>query len=210
VYFADPKSPWCQLGRSWVQLLGTGFLGGLGIGVGVLAFLLVEGQTRNVLLAGLAFSSGFIALPLAPSEPFTENFLVPVVAVVAKAGTLRSLAQLWASSLMTNLAGGWLLAALGGHHVPWPRRHRQGIHRPRRHLACVRVSHGGRHADHRDDTLAAVHRVRCGAPDSGGDSRLPAHGRPRQPRDRRRGIAVRGTACWRPGCSRSSIGCRSG
>jgi formate-nitrite transporter family protein len=65
-----------------------------------------------VLLAGLAFSSGFIALSLARSELFTENFLVPVVAVVAKAGTLRSLAQLWASSLVTNLAGGWLLAAL--------------------------------------------------------------------------------------------------
>jgi formate-nitrite transporter family protein len=101
-----------RLGRSWVQLLVTGFLGGLDIGVGVLALLLVEQQTHNVLLAGLAFSSGFIALSLARSELFTENFLVPVVAVVAKSGTLRSLAQLWASSLVTNLAGGWLLAAL--------------------------------------------------------------------------------------------------
>jgi formate/nitrite transporter FocA (FNT family) len=101
-----------RLGRSWVQLIITGFLGGFDIGVGVLALLLVEQQTNNVLLAGLAFSSGFVALSLARSELFTENFLVPVVAVVAKSGTIRRLVTLWVSTLVTNLMGGWLLAAL--------------------------------------------------------------------------------------------------
>jgi formate/nitrite transporter FocA (FNT family) len=101
-----------RLGRSWVQLIATGLLGGFDIGVGVLGLLLVEQQTHNPLLAALAFSSGFIALTLARSELFTENFLVPVAAVVAKSGTVRSLARLWVSTLATNLISGWLLAAL--------------------------------------------------------------------------------------------------
>lgn len=101
-----------RLGRSWVQLITTGFLGGFDVGVGVLAFLLVQELTHDELLAGLAFSAGFIALTLARSELFTENFLVPVVAVVAKAGTLRELARLWGTTLVTNLVAGWLLAAL--------------------------------------------------------------------------------------------------
>jgi formate-nitrite transporter family protein len=101
-----------RLGRSWVQLMATGLLGGLDIGVGLLAFLLVQHLTHNELLAGLAFSSGFIALTLAGSELFTENLLVPVVAVVAKSGTFIALMRLWATTLVTNLVAGWLLMAL--------------------------------------------------------------------------------------------------
>jgi formate/nitrite transporter FocA (FNT family) len=101
-----------RLGRSWVQLITTGFLGGFDVGVGVLAMLLVEDLTHNPLLSGLAFSAGFIALTLARSELFTENFLVPVVAVVAKAGTPKGLARLWGTTLVTNLVAGWLLCAL--------------------------------------------------------------------------------------------------
>jgi formate/nitrite transporter FocA (FNT family) len=101
-----------RLGRSWVQLIATGLLGGLDIGVGVLAMLLVERQTHDPLLGGLAFATGFIALTLARSELFTENFLVPVVAVVAKTATLGALARLWVTTLVTNLVAGWLVAAL--------------------------------------------------------------------------------------------------
>jgi hypothetical protein len=49
--------------------------------------LLVEELTHNPLLSGLAFSAGFIALTLARSELFTENFLVPVV-VLAIVGNM--------------------------------------------------------------------------------------------------------------------------
>lgn len=101
-----------RLGRSWVQLITTGFLGGLDVGIGFLALLIVEELTGNALLSGLAFSTGFIALTLARSELFTENFLVPVVTVVAKSGTPRALARLWITTLITNLAAGWLLCAL--------------------------------------------------------------------------------------------------
>ena len=101
-----------RLGRSWLGLAATGFLGGLDVGIGVLALLLVEHATHSVLLGGLAFSTGFIALSLAKSELFTENFLVPVVAVVAKHGTLLGLARLWITTLLTNLLGGWVVTGL--------------------------------------------------------------------------------------------------
>jgi formate/nitrite transporter FocA (FNT family) len=101
-----------RLGRSWPGLLATGFLGGFDVGIGVLALLLVEHLTHNTLLAGLAFSIGFIALTLARSELFTENFLVPVAAVVTKRGSLLSLGRLWAATIVTNLAGGWLVTAI--------------------------------------------------------------------------------------------------
>lgn len=42
-----------------------------------------------------AFTTGFIALTLANSELFTENFLVPVVAVAARKATPAALIRLW-------------------------------------------------------------------------------------------------------------------
>jgi len=101
-----------RLGRSWSGQLSTGLLGGLDVGTGVLALLVVEHQTHNPLLAGLAFSIGFIALTLAKSELFTENFLVPVTAVVAQKAGVFGLLKMWAVSLGTNLAGGWIVTGL--------------------------------------------------------------------------------------------------
>ena len=62
-----------RLKRSTLALLTTGILGGLDVGIGVLAYLVVEHLTHNVLLAGLGFSLGFVALLLGRSELFTEN-----------------------------------------------------------------------------------------------------------------------------------------
>lgn len=101
-----------RLGRSWSGVVATGLLGGLDVGVGVLALLLVEHATGSKVLGGLAFSIGFIALTLARSELFTEDFLVPVAAVVAKAGTLLSLLRLWGVTIVTNLVGGWLITGI--------------------------------------------------------------------------------------------------
>jgi formate/nitrite transporter FocA (FNT family) len=101
-----------RLGRSTLGLLSTGLLGGLDVGVGILALLIVEQATHNVLLAGLAFSSGFLALSLARSELFTEDFLVPVVAIAAGRSSTLALLRLWAFTVVTNLAGGWVLTGL--------------------------------------------------------------------------------------------------
>ena len=101
-----------RLARPWPTLLATGLLGGIDVGTGVLAYLVVLHQTGSQLLAGLAFSIGFVALLLARSELFTENFLVPVTAVVAARNTVRSLLRLWGATLALNLVGGWLFAWL--------------------------------------------------------------------------------------------------
>ena len=70
------------------NVLVTGFFGGIEVGLGIMAYLAVLHETGNHLLAGLAFSIGLIALLLAHSELFTENFLMPVAAVVAKEGSV--------------------------------------------------------------------------------------------------------------------------
>ena len=102
-----------RLSRPWLPLVATGLVGGVDIVTGVLALLLVEhavaGSPAGRLVAGLAFSVGFIALTLARSELFTEDFLVPVMTVVARQATWRSLLRLWAVTLAANLAAGWVL-----------------------------------------------------------------------------------------------------
>ena len=97
--------------RTW-PLLATGLLGGIDVGTGVLALLFVENETHSKLLAGLAFSIGFIALTLARSELFTEDFLVPVTTVIARQARFRMLMRLWAGTLLANLVGGWLFTLL--------------------------------------------------------------------------------------------------
>ena len=101
-----------RLARSALALLTTGLLGGIDVGFGVLAYLLVEHRTHNVLLAGLAFSLGFVALLLGRSELFTENFLVPVMTLVAGKSGPAALARLWGTTLVANLAGGWIISWL--------------------------------------------------------------------------------------------------
>lgn len=98
-----------RLERPMSSLVSTGLLGGIDVGFGVLAYLIVKEHTGDTILAGLAFSIGFVALLLARSELFTENFLVPVVAVVARKGSLVALARLWGVTFGTNLAGGLLI-----------------------------------------------------------------------------------------------------
>ncbi len=101
-----------RIARKTWPLLATGVLGGIDVGTGVLALLFVEHETGNVLLAGLAFSIGFIALTLARSELFTEDFLVPVATVVARKARLRMLLRLWIGTLAANLVGGWVFTLL--------------------------------------------------------------------------------------------------
>ncbi|HEX3620971.1 MAG TPA: formate/nitrite transporter family protein [Acidimicrobiales bacterium] len=101
-----------RLQRSWPGLLATGMVGGIDVSIGLLALLTVEHATGNCLLGALAFGIGFIALTLAGSELFTENFLVPVNAVVAGQAPLRALFRLWVGTLTANLIGGWVMAGL--------------------------------------------------------------------------------------------------
>jgi len=99
-----------RLHRASLDILATGATAGMEVAFGVLALLVVFHQTGNSLLAGFAFSIGFIALLLGHSELFTEGFLVPVTVVAAGEGTVRSLLRLWLGTLVGNLAGGALTA----------------------------------------------------------------------------------------------------
>ncbi len=103
------KSGQFRLGRTWPALLATGAVGGLDVGMGVLGLLLVEHFTHSKLEGSIAFGIGFIALALAGSELFTEDFLIPVAAVVAGKSNIRSLIRLWVGTLITNLLAGWLM-----------------------------------------------------------------------------------------------------
>lgn len=101
-----------RLHRSWPSLLSTGGVGGLDVGVGVFALFLVEHETGSTLLGALAFSFGFIALSLANSELFTENFLVPITAAIAERPRPWLVVRLWIGTGVANLVGGWVLMAL--------------------------------------------------------------------------------------------------
>jgi formate/nitrite transporter FocA (FNT family) len=101
-----------RLSRPLLPLIATGFLGGVDVGVGVLIYLVVSTDTGDKLLASLAFTIGFVALLMARSELFTENFLVPVIAVVARRGTVPELLRLWVVTLAANLFAGYLMAAM--------------------------------------------------------------------------------------------------
>ncbi len=101
-----------RLNRSWPSLFATGTIGGIDVGLGVMALLLVREATGQELVGALAFSIGFIALTLGRSELFTENFLVPVAAVVTGKSSVGALLRLWGGTAVTNLAGGWLVMAL--------------------------------------------------------------------------------------------------
>jgi formate/nitrite transporter FocA (FNT family) len=101
-----------RLERSWSGLFATGTVGGLDVGAGVLALLIVEQRTGSELLGALAFGIGFLALTLAGSELFTENFLVPVSTVVAKDAPWWSVLRLWIGTLVFNLVGGWISMGL--------------------------------------------------------------------------------------------------
>lgn len=101
-----------RLHRTFRATLVTGFLGGIEVGVGVLAYIGVLYETGDQLLAGLAFSVGLVALLMAHSELFTENFLMPIAALIAREGTWVQLAKLWGGTLAANLLGGWIVMGI--------------------------------------------------------------------------------------------------
>lgn len=123
-----------RLHRTWREVLATGFFGGTEVAMGVLAYLSVLHATGNPLLAGLAFSIGFLALLLGRSELFTEGFLVPVTTVAAKRASVGQLFKLWSGTLIANLVGGWVLMWLI--MTAFPKLHAQTIESATHYIAA--------------------------------------------------------------------------
>lgn len=110
-----------RLERGSGSLLATGLVGGVDVSIGVFGLLVVLEATGSETLAALAFTIGFIDLTLANSELFTENFLVPIAAIVARREGYYALGRLWVGTALTNLIGGWVVAALIVSGFPEPR-----------------------------------------------------------------------------------------
>ncbi len=64
----------------------------------------VPAPTAHV-LGSLTFGIGFVFLTVGRSELFTENFLIPVAAVLSGHAAKRSVARLWVITFGLNLAG---------------------------------------------------------------------------------------------------------
>lgn len=98
----------------------TSFAGGMSISFGAIAFASAAaavggglGTSSVALLVGsLVFPVGFLILLVGKTELFTENFLLPVAAVVKDRGNLRQLGGLWSVTLGGNLLGALLFAFL--------------------------------------------------------------------------------------------------
>jgi formate/nitrite transporter FocA (FNT family) len=101
-----------RLNRKWPELIITGLFGGFDVSLGILAMLLVKQATDSDILAGMAFGVGLLALKLAHSELFTEEFLLPLNAVIAGQGTWMQMLRLWTVTLVTNLLGGLAFMAI--------------------------------------------------------------------------------------------------
>lgn len=101
-----------RLERSLPSLLSTGVVGAGDVALGVFALYIVLQETQSEIAASLAFGVGFVALTLASSELFTENFLVPIAAVAARKATAANVLRLWSGTLVMNLVGGWLVMGL--------------------------------------------------------------------------------------------------
>ena len=111
-----------RLARTKLDILYTSVIGGIEVSIGGLAAMLVVGATLTadpklpldmaLALGGLAFPIGFIFVIMGHSELFTENFLIPVVAVLNRKRSLRSLFELFALSWLGNMIGAAIMAML--------------------------------------------------------------------------------------------------
>lgn len=105
-----------RLGRSRLELASTALVAGFDVAFGVIALGVATaaatphfGPDFGHLVGSLAFGIAFIFIVAGRSELFTENFMVPVTALIAGRASPRKLAQLWTLSPAINLIGGSLL-----------------------------------------------------------------------------------------------------
>lgn len=91
----------------------TSFAGGMSVSFGAVAMVVASASmggsinepSLGLLLGALLFPIGFVILLIGKTELFTENFLIPVVAVVKQRGSIYQLGKLWGLTLVFNLLG---------------------------------------------------------------------------------------------------------
>jgi formate-nitrite transporter family protein len=123
----SPSALWAQgleegegrLNRRPLAAGATGLVGGFDVMIGVAVAAVVAGSLSEVMpakvaavLGSLVFGVGFVLITIGRSELFSENFLIPVGAVLERRKPLRRLPTLWAPTLITNIAGMLVLALI--------------------------------------------------------------------------------------------------
>lgn len=106
-----------RLRRTWLEMSMSGLIAGLNVTFGIIASSYVAGSAAPLvgshmakIFGALFFPIGFMFLMIGKSELFTENFLVPVTAVIAKKCKIKSLLKLWSLTLAGNMAGIFIFA----------------------------------------------------------------------------------------------------
>ena len=108
-----------RLRRRPLAALSTGLVGGFDVMIGVAVAATVAGALAAVMphklasvLGGLTFGIGFVLISIGRSELFSENFLIPVGAVMERHQPARRLPALWGPTLVANIAGMFILSAI--------------------------------------------------------------------------------------------------
>lgn len=108
-----------RLSRGNLGLASTGLVGGVDVMLGILALTVTAGAVTAAtdehvghLAGSLVFGIGFVLVVVGRSELFTENFLVPVNALLARRASPPQLARLWGLTLVGNLIGLALFALM--------------------------------------------------------------------------------------------------
>jgi formate-nitrite transporter family protein len=108
-----------RLGRGRLSAAATGLVGGFDVMIGVGVASVVAGALSTALpvklaavLGALTFGVGFVLITIGRSELFSENFLIPVGAVIERRQPLRRLATLWIPTLIANLVGMFVFALI--------------------------------------------------------------------------------------------------
>ncbi len=116
----DPEQIWessldegeRRIRRRPLELASTGVVGGFDVMIGILALVLVSGALTSVMpektahvIGSLVFGIGFVFIVIGRSELFTENFLIPIAAVIERRGSPGRLARMWTITGVANLVG---------------------------------------------------------------------------------------------------------
>ena len=117
IFRASVEVGQARLKRSWLEMSMSGLIAGMNLTFGIIASSYVAGATAPLVGANISkifgamfFPIGFMFLMIGKSELFTENFLVPVTAVIAKKGRILELLKLWSLTLIGNMAGIFIFA----------------------------------------------------------------------------------------------------
>ena len=113
-----------RLDRGSAALVATGLVGGFDLLVGILILCVGTAAMAAVMpadtahfVASLFFGIAFVHIVLGRSELFTENFLIPVSAVLERRKGALSLGRLWLLTLIGNLVAlailGWVFSKAG-------------------------------------------------------------------------------------------------